>query len=135
MFSMHWQPIETAPKNGVTIFITNLKWSSAIKAHWGKYPGARVEMWGWVLDDFNRIQGASFLGWQSDIDDGNMPTHWCYPPTEEKADDATQQTNTITWEQQAKKIGIAEFMGTPLTELSEHKQEVFWEYIRKKLKD
>lgn len=41
----------------------------------------------------------------------------------------------ITWEQQAKRIGIAEFMGTPLTELSEHKQEVFWEFIRKKLKD
>lgn len=51
------------------------------------------------------------------------------------SDDATKQTNTITWEQLAKNIGIAEFMGTPLTELSEHKQEVFWEYIRKKLKD
>lgn len=143
MTNTHWQPIETAPKNGVPIFITNLKWAGAMKAHWGEYPGGQVEdsegnavtMWGWVLDDFNRIMGASFLGWKSDIDHGNMPTHWCYPLFEEKADDTTQQTNQITWEQQAKKIGIAEFMGTPLTELSEHKQEVFWEYIRKKLKD
>ena len=51
------------------------------------------------------------------------------------SDDTTQQTNQITWEQLAKKIGIAEFMGTPLTELSEHKQEVFWEYIRGRLCD
>jgi hypothetical protein len=56
------------------------------------FVGKAVEMWGWVFDDFTRILGAfweenGFLGWQSDIDDGNMPTHWCYPPTEEKVDD------------------------------------------------
>lgn len=94
MISMYWQPIETAPKNGVPIFITNPKWAGAIKAHWGEYPGGHVEdsegnavkMWGWVFDDFTRILGAfweenGFLGCQSDIDDGYMPTHWCYPPT------------------------------------------------------
>lgn len=95
-----WQTIDSAPKYGIPIFITNPKWSGAIKAHWGEYPGGQVEdsegnaveMWGWVFDDFTRILGAfwdenGFLGWQSDIDDGYMPTHWCYPPTEEKADD------------------------------------------------
>lgn len=51
------------------------------------------------------------------------------------ADESSVTQTAITWEQQAKRIGIAEFMGTPLTELSEHKQEVFWEFIRKKLKD
>lgn len=51
------------------------------------------------------------------------------------AEESSVTQTPITWEQQAKKIGIAEFMGTPLTELSEHKQEVFWEFIRKKLKD
>ncbi|MCA6391256.1 MAG: Lar family restriction alleviation protein [Cytophagales bacterium] len=59
--------------------------------------------------------------------------HWNTRASDAKESSVTQ--TPITWEQLEKNTGIAEFMGTPLTELSEHKQEVFWDYIRGRLCD
>lgn len=85
-----WQPIETAPKDGTRIYITRESWDSAPVAKWGLYPGNPVEsddgadvyMQGWIIEDEQFCRGCEdgFLGWQEDIADGVMPTHWSTIP-------------------------------------------------------
>lgn len=80
-----WQDISTAPKNGDIIYIMNPAWDNAPKAKWGEYPDNPVEgengevyMQGWLIEDSHFCAGCEdgFLGWNEDIDEGNMPTHW-----------------------------------------------------------
>jgi hypothetical protein len=71
-----WQPIETAPRDGTHIFIFRDGWECAPVAFWGD----GEECAGWCFeDDSVYVRGAAqegFLGWQEDIDDDAMPTHW-----------------------------------------------------------
>lgn len=73
-----WQPIETAPKDGAWIFIWNGQWPHPVKAQWRENDGEDGVFYGWSFDEFINMGGCEdgFLGWQEDIDDGNMPTHW-----------------------------------------------------------
>lgn len=79
--------IEKAPKDGTMVVIAHERWSCYPLAKWmdvpGTFPnaeGEEVKLSGWVFDD-QLILGEEpgFLGWQNDIDEGNMPTHFCYP--------------------------------------------------------
>jgi hypothetical protein len=102
MINTNWQTIDTAPKDGTPIFITHPDWAGAVKARWGKHPwwevildetGRSVIPHGWVYDwgvltlgrDYDHQAG--FLGAAEDIENGCMPTHWCWPPTTEEKND------------------------------------------------
>lgn len=99
-----WRTIDSAPKNGTPILIWNKKWDMALLARWEMHPDAEnssgkvqdyygrlVNIKGWVHKyiPWPQCPGKEtyFLGWPEDKEEGNMPTHWCYPPTEEKTDD------------------------------------------------
>jgi hypothetical protein len=88
-----WHPIESAPKDGTEILITHPNWKGATYAQWGEYPGGTVEdsngdetrMYGWVFGEYTRFEGfwteeEGFLGWDTDIEDDRMPTHWAPLP-------------------------------------------------------
>lgn len=77
-----WQDIATAPKDGTTIFIFNRMWSCAPKAKWDLIDGDDGMFGAWVLDDdvFSPGVDLGVIGWNEDIEDGNMPTHWMLPP-------------------------------------------------------
>jgi len=82
---MNWQPIETAPKDGRKIFIYRHGWEEAPIAIWGEHPDnpvvshdhKEVYMSGWISDSW-AMHGLEegFIGWDEDIEDRNMPTHW-----------------------------------------------------------
>lgn len=63
----NWQTIDSAPKDGTVILMFKHGWEAAYLCYWkgGKYHGVRD--W-WTANE-------------------SLPTHWCYPPIEEKADD------------------------------------------------
>ena len=95
----NWRSIYSAPKDGTEIFIAGFYRGGAMRAYWGKYPngdcflsedGSKVFAYGWNYYDWSLIklgETSGFLGTAYDIENGLMPTHWCYPPFEEKADD------------------------------------------------
>lgn len=74
MINTHWQPIGTAPKDGTKILIFKHGWIAAYLCRWAE-------------DAYHGVEGWWFANMQLSNRDGLMPTHWCYPPTEEKADD------------------------------------------------
>lgn len=82
--SAAWQPIGTAPKDGTKILIFKADWDFAPVAKWVAHDaddenGSGITFGGWGLDEFVSIPGAceeGFLGWNEDIEDGIMPTHW-----------------------------------------------------------
>lgn len=87
-----WQPIETAPKDGTPIVLYRAGWDTLPLAHWGAQDAVDedhldVYFYGWHLkDEFENFGGEQdgFLGWNEDIADGAMPTHWMplpQPPT------------------------------------------------------
>lgn len=78
---MKWQPIETAPKDGMRVLLYDPKCDVAISGLWHDDPGKNTPdgyepAWSWwVADD-------DLLLW----DDGTAPTHWMPlppPPTED----------------------------------------------------
>ena len=83
-----WQPIETAPKDGTKVFIWREGWDQAPVAQWRDYPGNPVvgsdesesaDCWmhGWLFHEwFTPGIEDGWLGWNEDIDEGCMPTHW-----------------------------------------------------------
>lgn len=82
-----WQPIESAPKDGSWIIIANAKWD--------KYPKAKRDViyedvgvfYGWVFEDDQICFGvdSGTLGWNEDVADGDMPTHWMPLPAAPEA--------------------------------------------------
>jgi hypothetical protein len=72
-----WQAIDTAPKDGTKIFIWRKEWNCAPVAWRDVIDGKDGVFGAWAFDDtlcFGVSDGI--LGWQEDIDDGCMPTHW-----------------------------------------------------------
>jgi hypothetical protein len=71
-----WQPIETAPKDGTHLLIFKHGWKFAPVARWTNGCG-EDEPCGWIFDEFLSLGcDSGFVGWNEDIEDGNMPTHW-----------------------------------------------------------
>ena len=83
---MEWQSIETAPKDGTWIVIGKPNWRVFPKAKWAWVDGDEGQFPGWLFEDdvsgclVPNVDGEGFLGWQEDIEDGNMPTHWMPVP-------------------------------------------------------
>ena len=89
---MSWEPIESAPRDGTKILIFRHDWDFAPVAKWvahdcegeGEGEGEIGSTFGgWGLDEFVSVPGAmeeGFLGWNEDIEDGHMPTHWTPMP-------------------------------------------------------
>lgn len=82
-----WQPIETAPKDGTEILIYRHGWQEAPRARWGLQDGEDDDhkptvFGGWFLASEWHTYGCEdgFLGWNEDIEDGVMPTHWSALP-------------------------------------------------------
>jgi hypothetical protein len=82
---MEWQPIETAPKDGGALILSNGK--EVAQGWWCDVPGYSRE----VRDSDGRYidqdEGEGFLGWM-DCDGGMLPepTHWMpLPPPPEVA--------------------------------------------------
>ena len=81
---MNWQPIATAPKDGTEIIIFKRDWPFAPVAKWVHHDadddkGQSIVFGGWGFDEWTALPGAmedGFIGWNEDIEDGMMPTHW-----------------------------------------------------------
>ena len=72
---MTWQPIETAPKDGTKIVIWAERYDFCPIAQWSSGP----DVSGWSFDAFSSPCAScedGFIGWNEDIEDGFMPTHW-----------------------------------------------------------
>lgn len=78
-----WRPIAEAPRDGTEILIWRDGWDFAPLAKWGENDGEDGVFYGWVLRD-GVYPGCGvedgFIGWQEDIDDGQMPTLWLPAP-------------------------------------------------------
>lgn len=86
-----WRPIETAPRE-MWVVIGKANWKLFPKAKFGPYgSGEHGSFDGWLFEDefascvVPNIDGGPFLGWQEDVDDGMMPTHWMPLPAEKLA--------------------------------------------------
>lgn len=80
---MAFQTISTAPKDGSEILLWKSGWGEAPRAKWIMRDGEDKDdrptsFGGWSLaNDWNSYGCEDgFLGWNEDIEDGNMPTHW-----------------------------------------------------------
>lgn len=74
-----WRPISEAPKDGTEILIWRDGWDVVPLAKWGENDGEDGPFFGWVLRDGVYPGGGvedGFLGWNEDIEDGQMPTHF-----------------------------------------------------------
>ncbi len=78
-----WNDIETAPKDR-QILIYKPGWRYAVVAEWSERDGDEGSFWGWEFADALLCIGVDngFLGWDEDIDDGNMPTLWAEIPSD-----------------------------------------------------
>ena len=77
-----WQPIDTHPKTAEPVFVFNPKWEIAPIAKYGELHADDGPFYGWLFEDEFIDLGVSAgeLGWNEDIEDGNMPTLWCPVP-------------------------------------------------------
>jgi hypothetical protein len=74
---LSWQPIETAPKDGTEIFIFRHNWLEAPVAQWIENHAEDGSFFGWGFDEwYTHGVEDGFLGWNEDIEDDCMPTHW-----------------------------------------------------------
>lgn len=72
-----WQPIETAPKDGTKILIWRDGWDYAPVAWRDAIDCDEGSFGAWVFADHLCLGvGDGCLGWNEDIEDGHMPTHW-----------------------------------------------------------
>ncbi len=79
-----WLPISEAPRDGTEILIWRAGWDYAPLAKWGENTRADEPFYGWVLHESVYPVCAceeGFLGWNEDIEDGHMPTHWLPAPS------------------------------------------------------
>lgn len=73
-----WRPIAEAPKDGTRMFLWKDGWPAAFVGQWRESSSDDVPD-GWAMDELMCIPGAltdGFLGWQEEIDEGSMPTHF-----------------------------------------------------------
>ena len=80
-----WRPIETAPKDGTWIVIGKADWDACPVAKWELVIGADEWFGAWLFASdapclVPNVDGEAMLGWQEDVDEGNMPTHWMPRP-------------------------------------------------------
>lgn len=79
-----WRPISKAPKDGTKIILWRDGWRVAPLARWDTQDADEGCFGGWFLEeDSLMVFGAceeGFIGWNEDIADGAMPTHWCDLP-------------------------------------------------------
>lgn len=81
-----WQPIETAPKDGTKIVIWNTLYSFCPIACWscvGEGDDDNGYLYGWFLESETTPVPTcmgGFIGYNEDIEDGFMPTHWLHLP-------------------------------------------------------
>lgn len=79
-----WKTIESAPKDGTEILIFKAGWEFAPVAKWGFQDCEGVDeqpacVGGWMMTDDATPCGAceeGFIGWNEDVEEGVMPTHW-----------------------------------------------------------
>ena len=72
-----WRPIETAPKDGTKILIWRDGWDYAPVAWRDAIDCDEGSFGAWVFADHLCLGvGDGCLGWNEDIEDGHMPTHW-----------------------------------------------------------
>jgi hypothetical protein len=79
-----WQPIETAPKDGTKIVIWNEKYDHCPIAKWDAHDRAQDGFFfSWRLEGGHSPRGccdSNFIGWEEDLRNGYMPTHWITLP-------------------------------------------------------
>jgi len=78
-----WKPIDTAPKDGTKILIWNKIYEFAPIAWWAEADTCSDPIYGWHFDTQSSPCCScedNFIGWQEDIEDGLMPTHWLHLP-------------------------------------------------------
>ena len=77
-----WRDIESAPRDGTWIFIYKDSWHGAIKAKWSDVDDVDGSVKAWVFQDEFLCVGVAegCLGYNEDIEDGNMPSHWTPTP-------------------------------------------------------
>ena len=74
-----WRPIASAPRDGTKVLLWRDGWDFAPVGHWHIEDGDDCVFGGWGLEEGVYVPGAvaeGFVGWNEDIEDGNMPTHW-----------------------------------------------------------
>jgi len=69
---MDWQPIETAPKDGREIILTD-----GAFVHVGRFDPADDRSYPWRFLDRTSLGGGALNGWR---DDGTGPRHWMLLP-------------------------------------------------------
>lgn len=79
---MEWQPIEIAPKDGTEIVLWGDKWRVCPLAMWMDVDGDKGIFGALVLKGSYLCVGVEegVIGWNEDIEDGNMPTLWAPIP-------------------------------------------------------
>lgn len=89
-------PIHEAPKDGTPVILYNKKWNVFPLAQWKvsdvivpTEQDVDVNLTGWFFDEILCLgEEEGFLGWESDYENGDMPTHFMYA-------DPTFYANTI----------------------------------------
>ncbi len=74
-----WKPIDTAPKDGTKVLIWNSVYDFCPIAWWGEKDGDDSIFYGWNFEGGHSPCCScedDFIGWNEDIDEGFMPTHW-----------------------------------------------------------
>lgn len=81
-----WQQIKTSPKDGTKIVIWSKRYDFCPIAHWGENESEDGPFEGWHLRGWSSPCCScddDFIGWDEDVEDGFMPTHWMPLPEDE----------------------------------------------------
>lgn len=85
-----WRPIESAPRDGTLIVIWNAIYTHCPLAKWAERDGDDGWFHGWELSGLHSPCCScedDFIGWNEDIEDGYMPTHWLPAPADKPTPD------------------------------------------------